>query len=88
MPAHMRDGTIDEAALIDGAVLVNAPFGAALAALHGRPAQREVDRRFVYIDPHPHQVQRPEAVRQHAAQFNWDDAAAAYLALYRRLQVH
>jgi glycosyltransferase involved in cell wall biosynthesis len=28
---------------------------------------------------------RAEAVRQHAAQFNWDDAAAAYLALYRRL---
>jgi glycosyltransferase involved in cell wall biosynthesis len=28
---------------------------------------------------------RPEAVREHAAQFNWDDAAAAYLALYRRL---
>jgi len=53
MPVHMREGTIDEAALIDGAVLVNAPFGAALAALHGRPAQREVDRRFVYIDPRP-----------------------------------
>jgi patatin-related protein len=53
MPVHMREGTIAEAALIDGAVLVNAPFGAALAALHGRPAQREVDRRFVYIDPRP-----------------------------------
>ncbi|WP_086618615.1 patatin-like protein [Erythrobacter tepidarius] len=53
MPVHMREGTIDEAALIDGAVLVNAPFGAALAALHGRPSQREVDRRFVYIDPRP-----------------------------------
>ncbi len=53
MPVHLAQGTIDEAALIDGAVLVNAPFGAALAALHGRPAQREVDRRFVYIDPRP-----------------------------------
>jgi patatin-related protein len=53
MPVHMHEGTINEAALIDGAVLVNAPFGAALAALHGRPGQREVDRRFVYIDPHP-----------------------------------
>jgi len=53
MPAHVRDGTIAQVALIDGAVLVNAPFGAALAALHGRPAQREVDRRFVYIDPRP-----------------------------------
>ena len=53
MPAHVARGTISEVALIDGAVLVNAPFGAALAALHGRPAQREVDRRFVYLDPRP-----------------------------------
>ena len=53
MPVHMREGTVDEVALIDGSVLVNAPFGAALGALHGRPAQREVDRRFVYIDPRP-----------------------------------
>lgn len=53
MPMHVRDGTLETAALIDGAVLVNAPFGAALDALHGRPAQREVDRRFVYIDPRP-----------------------------------
>jgi glycosyltransferase involved in cell wall biosynthesis len=28
---------------------------------------------------------RAAAVMAHAAQFNWDDAAAAYLALYRRL---
>lgn len=53
MPVHVRDGTLDQVALIDGAVLVNAPFGAALKALKGRPAQREVDRRFVYIDPRP-----------------------------------
>ncbi len=53
MPAHIARGTVDQVALIDGAVLVNAPFGAALAALHGRPAQREVDRRFVYLDPRP-----------------------------------
>lgn len=53
MPAHVARGTIDEVALIDGAVLIKAPFGAALAGLYGRPAQREVDRRFVYLDPHP-----------------------------------
>ncbi|HSJ79406.1 MAG TPA: patatin-like protein [Erythrobacter sp.] len=53
MPAHVERGTVDRVALIDGAVLVNAPFGAALSALYGRPAQREVDRRFVYIDPRP-----------------------------------
>lgn len=53
MPVHSREGTLDEVALIDGAVLVNAPFGAALEALDSRPSQREVDRRFVYIDPRP-----------------------------------
>lgn len=53
MPVHVQRGSTDEVALIDGSVLVNAPFGAALAALHGRPAQREVDRRFVYLDPRP-----------------------------------
>jgi patatin-related protein len=53
MPVHVRDGTVATAALIDGAVLVNAPFGAALDALDNRPSIREVDRRFVYIDPRP-----------------------------------
>ncbi len=56
MPVHFRNGTAEDVALIDGAVLVNAPFGAALAALDGRPSQREVDRRFVYIDPRPDRV--------------------------------
>ncbi len=53
MPVHMRDGTAENVALIDGSVLVNAPFGAALEAMQGRTSQREVDRRFVYIDPRP-----------------------------------
>ena len=46
--------------LIDGSVLVNAPFSAAIDALKGRPAQREVDRRFVYIDPRPDRASRAE----------------------------
>ncbi|QFT77896.1 patatin-like protein [Erythrobacter sp. THAF29] len=53
MPVHVRDGTVDSVALIDGSVLVNAPFGAALDALSMRTSQREVDRRFVYIEPRP-----------------------------------
>ncbi|MFL0356600.1 patatin-like protein [Erythrobacter sp. GH1-10] len=53
MPGHVRDGTVDDVALIDGSVLVNAPFGAALSALSWRTSQREVDRRFMYIDPRP-----------------------------------
>ncbi len=43
----------ERAILIDGAVLANAPFGPALDALRNRPSRREIDRRFVYIDPKP-----------------------------------
>ena len=39
--------------LIDGSVLNNRPFGPAIEALAQRPSHREVDRRFVYIDPKP-----------------------------------
>lgn len=38
---------------IDGAVVNNKPFAAAIDALSDRSAQREVDRRIVYIDPVP-----------------------------------
>jgi patatin-related protein len=51
LPGH---GNANEAAvLIDGSVLANAPFKPALEALRDRPARREIDRRFVYIDPKP-----------------------------------
>ncbi len=53
MPHHAHADDLDQVALIDGAVLVGAPFAEAIAALDGRPATREVDRRFIYIDPHP-----------------------------------
>ena len=53
MPERHKRGEFDDLALIDGAVLVNAPFAEAIAVLGDRPAQREVDRRFVYIDPRP-----------------------------------
>ncbi len=41
------------ASFIDGAVLNNRPFQEAISAIHGRPAYRRVDRRLVYIEPHP-----------------------------------
>ena len=43
----------EDATLIDGSVLNNRPFGPAIEALRDRPSHREVDRRFVYIDPKP-----------------------------------
>jgi patatin-related protein len=53
-PDHVRAG-IDPttASFLDGSVLNNRPFTEAIAAIHGRPAFREVDRRLIYIDPHP-----------------------------------
>lgn len=56
MPEHRRTGDVDNVALIDGSVLVNAPFAEAMGVLRDRPAQREVDRRFVYIDPRPDRI--------------------------------
>ncbi|MFY7836951.1 MAG: patatin-like protein [Novosphingobium sp.] len=53
MPTHARRGTAESVALVDGAVLVNRPFAQAIDVLRDRPARREVDRRFVYIDPSP-----------------------------------
>ena len=42
-----------EAVFIDGSVLNNKPFAAAISAIDGRPAYRQVDRRVVYIEPDP-----------------------------------
>ena len=53
MPERWREGSLDDAALIDGAVLNNRPFAEAMTALRDRPARREVDRRFVFIEPNP-----------------------------------
>lgn len=53
LPHHVAANALEKAALIDGSVLANAPFGPAIEALDARPARRQVDRRFVYIDPAP-----------------------------------
>jgi predicted acylesterase/phospholipase RssA len=53
LPRQLAAGTAETTALIDGSVLANAPFRPAIDALRDRPARREVDRRFVYIDPKP-----------------------------------
>jgi patatin-related protein len=53
LPRRFAMGAAEQAVLIDGSVLHNAPFRPAVAALEKRPARREVDRRFVYVDPKP-----------------------------------
>jgi patatin-related protein len=49
------DANIDpaHASFIDGSVLNNRPFREAIAAIHGRPAYRQAERRLVYIEPNP-----------------------------------
>lgn len=53
LPRHAAAGQAERAVLIDGSVLANAPFRPAIDALRERPARRQIDRRFVYIDPSP-----------------------------------
>jgi patatin-related protein len=53
LPRHTAAKAAESAVLIDGSVLANAPFKPAMDALRERPARREIDRRFVYIDPQP-----------------------------------
>ncbi|NIJ24282.1 patatin-like protein [Sphingomonas japonica] len=53
LPRHVATNSVDKAALIDGSVLANAPFRPAIDALRQRPARRQIDRRFVFIDPWP-----------------------------------
>jgi patatin-related protein len=52
---HHLQAEVDPAmaSFIDGAVLNNRPFQEAISAIQGRPAYRQVDRRLVYIEPHP-----------------------------------
>jgi patatin-related protein len=53
LPHQTAVGVAEKTVLIDGSVLANAPFRPAISALRDRPARREVERRFVYIDPTP-----------------------------------
>ena len=53
LPRQYAAGAAEKATLIDGSVLANAPFRPAIDALKERPARRQIDRRFVFIDPTP-----------------------------------
>lgn len=41
---------------LDGSILNNKPFDQALAAIHDRPAFREVNRKVIYVDPNPERL--------------------------------
>lgn len=54
---------IEVAAFIDGSVLMNKPLDLAIRAVQNRSANREVDRRIVYIDPNPDRRQKKKSGR-------------------------
>jgi len=57
---HYRAGADPlRSAFIDGSVTNNKPFAQAIASIRERPAHRDVDRRLVYIDPHPPESRTP-----------------------------
>ncbi len=49
----------EEAVLMDGSILDNKPIMACVEAIRTHGAFREVDRRLVYIDPHPQTTKLP-----------------------------
>lgn len=49
----------ESAVLVDGSVLNNKPVFEAIEAASTHPAFGEVDRRLVYIDPHPGEARKP-----------------------------
>lgn len=53
--AHYRQFGLEpeDVVLLDGSILNNKPLQAAIDAIRTHNAYREVDRRLVYIDPHP-----------------------------------
>lgn len=63
-PAAAASGSPEDLVLIDGSVLANAPFRPAIEALRNRPARREVDRRFLYLDPTANVQRPPERSRE------------------------
>ena len=82
LPNHAQDRHgADEVALIDGAVLNNRPFAEAMAVLRDRPARREVDRRFVFIEPQP-----AAATAQHAPRTGFFSTIFASLSSIPREQ--
>jgi patatin-related protein len=60
---HLRaDSDPATAAFIDGAVLNNRPFRDVVAAIRGRSAYRDVDRRLVFVDANPAGAALPKRV--------------------------
>ncbi|MDE1918324.1 MAG: patatin-like protein [Sphingomonadales bacterium] len=75
LPEQMAHGEAESTALMDGSILVNAPFAQAIAALPGRPAETEIDRRLIYIDP----------TQTHAEPLHTPETPGFFSAIFRAL---
>jgi patatin-related protein len=49
----LSQADVDKTHFVDGGVLDNFPFRHAIDAIRAHPASLEVDRRLIYIEPHP-----------------------------------
>src|SRR5439155_21481976 len=49
----------EQAQLVDGGILDNRPFGPAIEAIGRRPADLEVERKLLYLEPDPHGAAEP-----------------------------
>ncbi|MBA6411724.1 patatin-like protein [Parahaliea sp. F7430] len=50
---HRKGKRAEDAAFIDGSVLMNKPVSVALEAVRRHTAHRQIDRRLVYLEPNP-----------------------------------
>ncbi len=66
----LENAEVAAAYFVDGGVLNNRPFNHAVEAILERPAQHEVDRRLLFIEPHPEPPKAPQTrtARPHLAQ--------------------
>ena len=55
----LSDADVERTHFVDGGVLDNFPFRHAVDAVRARPASLEVDRRLIYIEPHPAPMKEP-----------------------------
>lgn len=55
----LSDADVERTHFVDGGVLDNFPFRHAVDAVRSRPASLEVDRRLIYIEPHPAAMTEP-----------------------------
>ena len=68
---ELSDARPQQTAFVDGGVLDNAPFDLAIKGIEERPATAEVDRKLIYIQPDPVEVERADGDIPGLAKIVW-----------------